>query len=224
MNNPGKESLRSKYRWRLAQAAEIWWWRFYLRRRDKESYLSAKRGYWRRVLQEARLFPAPGETVLDAGCGPAGIFIILDKQRVHAIDPLLDEYRRRLPHFSTADYPWTTFYPSTLENFAPPRKYSLVFCLNVINHVAELDTALDRLLECLAPGGTLLLSVDAHRFSLLKGLFRLIPGDILHPHQHALSDYRQFIEAGGGRLSKVVKLKPGRIFDYYLMRVERLKG
>ena len=69
MNNPGKEALRSNYRWRLAQAAEIRWWRRYLRRRDKAKYLEAKRRYWRRVLREAGhavalydpLFhPAPG--------------------------------------------------------------------------------------------------------------------------------------------------------------------
>jgi len=221
MNNSGHEAMRSHYRWRLAQAAEIRWWRLYLRRRDKASYLSAKRRYWKTVLERAGFFPAAGETVLDAGCGPAGIFLILQEQCVDAVDPLIAQYERRLPHFSAADYPWVTFYPTPIETFRPRGAYQTIFCLNAINHVADLEAALDRLLKCLAPGGRLLLSVDAHRFDLLKVLFRALPGDILHPHQHALADYRRFIELRGCRMAKVVKLKSGRIFDYYLMHIEK---
>jgi 2-polyprenyl-6-hydroxyphenyl methylase/3-demethylubiquinone-9 3-methyltransferase len=216
-----EKEKRMRIRWRIAQAAEIRWWQFYLHRRDPAAYLNAKRAYWRRVLRAAGVSVPGGAAVLDAGCGPAGIFLVLDHCRVDAVDPLLEQYEARLPHFSRSAFPWVRFHTGLLEQFDAPAAYDYVFCLNALNHVADLELAADRLLRALRPGGTLVLSVDAHRHALLKPLFRALPGDILHPHQHGLADYRSLLESRSCCIRRTVRLKRGRIFDYWLLVGER---
>ena len=205
----------------MAQAAEIRWWRLYLRSRVKEDYLTRKRHYWARVLDAAGVRIEPGMEVLDAGCGPAGIFIHLESCRVTALDPLLDAYQAGLPHFHPADYPWARFVNRQLEAYEPESPFGLVCCLNAINHVADLPRCLDVLTRSLRPEGKMLLGVDVHRYGLLKTLFRILPGDILHPQQHDLQDYRAMLEARGLQVERCVRLKKGRIFHYQVLVASR---
>jgi 2-polyprenyl-6-hydroxyphenyl methylase/3-demethylubiquinone-9 3-methyltransferase len=205
------------WKWKVAQAAEIRWWRSYLSEQSPAQYLRDKKAYWWRVVREAEIRLEPGLRVLDAGCGPAGIFTILEEQRVDALDPLLDQYARQLAHFRPEDYPAVNFMTGPLEEFDPRYTYDLVFCLNAINHVADIGRALDRLIHCLSEDGILWLSIDAHRFRSLEYLFRSIPADILHPHQYTLEGYEQLLRGRGLRIFKRIRLKPGRIFDYYLL-------
>ncbi|MEO6151222.1 MAG: hypothetical protein ABIP28_13720, partial [Mucilaginibacter sp.] len=95
-------------RWRVAQLFEARWWKKYLAHKDVTTYLKWKRGYWQNVLERIgkNLNMQPGQHILDAGCGPAGIFIILDEYKVTAVDPLLDTYSATLPHFKPGMYPY----------------------------------------------------------------------------------------------------------------------
>ncbi|MCO6487447.1 MAG: class I SAM-dependent methyltransferase [Phaeodactylibacter sp.] len=204
-------------RWKAAQAAEIRWWRAYLRNKKPEAYLEQKAAYWRRVLEAAQYEPAAGTRVLDAGCGPAGIFIILEAQEVHAVDPLLGAYQADLPHFDPSRYPYVRFFAEPLESFDPPEPYDTIFCLNAINHVADLEKSLDVLAGALKPGGRLLLSVDVHKHGALKKLFRWVPGDVLHPQQYSLGDYQRMLRERGLEVERAVRLKEGRVFDFFLM-------
>lgn len=214
----------TNWRWRIAQFFEIRWWRRYLSNKEKTAYLDWKRAYWQRFLALAGIEPPPAEAqVLDAGCGPAGIFIVLTTQKVVALDPLLPRYERDLPHFSPADYPNVRFVAQPLENYFPESgaPFDLVFCLNAINHVADLQTAFDRLAALTKPGGTLALSVDAHNFGWLKHIFRLAPGDILHPHQLDLAEYQAALTARGFRVERTVLVKKELIFSYFLLVAQR---
>lgn len=211
-------------RWRVAQYFELLWWRTYLQNRAPHDYLAQKKQYWRRVLDTAGIVVPPGARVLDAGCGPAGIFTLLDRQHVDAVDPLLAAYERDLPHFQRADYKaYTRFFAEPLETFSANVTYDYVFCLNAINHVDRLGACLDRLVALTRPGGTLVVSVDAHRQLLLRKLFGAIPGDVLHPHQYTLDEYIAMLRARGVQLASPLLLKPGRIFDYYLLKGIRCK-
>ena len=204
-------------RWHIAQFFEIRWWQRYLKHRDKSAYLNWKRGYWRDFLQKSGLQVPPGARVLDAGCGPAGIFMILEEQLVDALDPLLGHYEKSLPHFRRSDYPQVRFFEAPLESFFPDDHYDFVFCLNAINHVADLPCCLDRLAALTRPGGLLALSVDAHNHALLKHLFRLAPADILHPHQHDLSEYREMLGNRGFQVTDAILIKEEAIFNYHLL-------
>lgn len=221
---PAANRPNSNVRWRIAQFFELRWWKRYLANKDKQAYLDWKRAYWQRFLGLSGIEIAPNARVLDAGCGPAGIFTILQAREVHALDPLLDHYEAELPHFHRADYPQVRFFNQPLENFTPAGEgYDVVFCLNAINHVADLEAAFDRLVALTRPGGTLAVSVDAHNYWLLKRIFRLVPGDILHPHQFDLMEYESMLTRRGLRVERTVLVKKELIFNYFLLVATRAK-
>lgn len=200
-------------RWRLAQAAERRWWKQYLANKSINTYLQQKKHYWHQVLYAFTIEVPPGVKVLDAGCGPAGIFLALDQQQVTAVDPLLTAYDKFV-HFDRSAYPWVDFQQSALEQWTIGEPFAWAFCLNAINHVADLELALHRLTLSVRPGGQLLLTVDVHRSSWLKAIFRAIPGDVLHPHQHGQEDYLHRLRLLGWDIQQVKTLKTGKIFDY----------
>ena len=137
------------------------------------------------------------------------------------MDPLIEAYAEQLQHFTPADYPWVAFRRGTLEELPERAAFSWIFCMNAINHVADLKRSLQNLARALQPGGQILLGVDVHRSATLKHLFRWLPGDILHPQQHSLSDYRAMLPSCGLRIRREARFKAGRIFDYYLLLAER---
>lgn len=201
-------------RWRIAQWLERRWWRRYLRNRPPQAYLKDKQAYWERVFTTLDWQPRPGARVLDAGCGPAGVFIALSDSEVTAVDPLIVAYERDLPHFDPAAYPWTVFRPGRIESGFPEGPFAEIYCLNAINHVADWSAALDALTAAAQPGTRLLLASDVHRYAGLKTLFRYLPGDALHPQQHQAADYRAALAERGWRLEREVVLKRSGVFDY----------
>ena len=206
-----------RLRWKIAQAAEIRWWQKYLKGKPKADYLDWKRKYWNDLLQKLDIRLTAGETNLDAGCGPAGVFIVLNQNKVDALDPLLDQYESKLAHFHKGDYPWTRFFHQPLEDFSPTEPYDKVFCFNAINHVADLDLCFDKLVESTSNGGQLIVSIDAHNISFFKHLFRIAPGDILHPHQFDLEEYKAMLEKRGCVIEQELKAGEGFFFDYYVL-------
>ncbi len=210
-----------KLRWKIAQAAEIRWWQNYLKKKDKSDYLTWKKKYWRQFLADCAIRVAPAASCLDIGCGPAGIFTVLDQQAVRAIDPLLEDYTQKLKHFEPKDYPNVCFESKALEQVDSSELYDYVFCLNAINHVSDLQTCFDNLFALTKKGGRLVVSIDAHNHSFLKHIFRAIPGDILHPHQYDLKEYQEMITSRGGRIVKTIHKDKAFFFDYYVFVVER---
>lgn len=205
-----------KLRWKIAQYFEAWWWRRYLRSKPTEEYLRWKRDYWKEFLNRANLGIRHGAAVLDAGCGPAGIFLMFPDQEVVAVDPLLGKYRPLFPHFQNGSLPNVRFQEKPLEQFAADREFDLIFCLNVINHVADPDVCLQNFSKAIKKNGRLALTVDAHNFRLFKFLFRLIPGDILHPHQLDRAEYLEKLERHGFYVATTLRLGRSFFFDYYL--------
>ncbi len=204
-------------RWKIAQAAEIRWWQNYLKKRPKADYLIWKRKYWKTLLSRLNLTILRGEKVLDAGCGPAGIFMVLEEFQTDAMDPLLDDYEKKLDHFSKSQYPNVRFFNEPLETFSPNERYKKVFCLNAINHVADLDLCFDKLVDFTADGGTMIVSIDAHNFTFFKKIFRVLPGDILHPHQFNLEEYQRMIIDRGCKLEQSILYREDFFFNYYIL-------
>jgi 2-polyprenyl-6-hydroxyphenyl methylase/3-demethylubiquinone-9 3-methyltransferase len=210
----------SNLRWKIAQWAEIRWWKRYLSEKTPEVYLAQKAAYWQRVMKELGVVVPPGSTVLDAGCGPAGIFMVLDGAAVTAVDPLLERYQA-LPHFQPARYAGVAFRQMALEGLEEEGVYDYIFCLNVINHVANMQLALLRLWHALKPDGTCWLSVDAHRYPVLQPVFAAIPGDVLHPHQYTLAQYEAQVKGAGFSILRKQLLKPGGLFDYWIFELKK---
>lgn len=210
-------TVMTKLRWGIAQYVEIRWWQNYLKKKSPEKYLEWKTNYWRDFLERAGVELTSGEQALDAGCGPAGVFTVLNGLKVDAIDPLLDLYEKKLDHFKKAKYPNVSFTCVSLEDFKPETSYDIIFCLNAINHVDDLGESFDKLVSCLKPGGQLIVSIDAHNFQSYKRLFRLIPFDILHPHQYDLAEYRDMLVSRGLSILNEVRFEEHYFFNYYAM-------
>ena len=87
---------RKIIQWKIAQSAELKWWKQYLRGKSITDYKTDKIQYWNTLLTgiQQHLPQLVNQRVLDAGCGPSGIFMALDKSKIHAIDPLLESNPR----------------------------------------------------------------------------------------------------------------------------------
>ena len=203
-------------RWNIAQAAEIRWWKSYLKDKPVEEYLDWKTEYWRKLLLELNLKLTDPKSILDAGCGPAGIFTILNDHIVTAIDPLLNKYQD-LAHFDPSMYPWTRFQQQSLEELDVEHVYDVVFCLNAINHVSDISTSMNNLVRAIKPGGVLILSIDSHNYRFWKTVFRTLPGDILHPHQYDLKEYQEMVQTRGLEITASVSLKKEYLFTYHVI-------
>lgn len=207
----------SNLRWKIAQWAERRWWRRYLKNKSVEDYLLWKKEYWQDFLKKIQLNEKEigSQTIIDLGCGPAGIFVLFKSST--AVDPLLDKYNEDLAHFSKKKYPDNTFITSTIEDFNPEQKYDTVFCINAINHVHDIQQGLSKLNDCAHENSTLVISIDAHNHNFLKRIFQLLPGDILHPHQYNLEEYKKKIEDSGWTISKTIEMDTAFIFNYYVL-------
>jgi SAM-dependent methyltransferase len=213
-------SVTNHRKWHIAQWAEIRWWKRYLRRKPPEAYLAWKTAYWKSFIQRLEIPLEPGIRALDAGCGPAGIYMSLEGCRVEALDPLLPAYAD-LEHFQPERYPWVSFFPEGLEDFHRENTYDLIFCLNAINHMADVPMALRRLCLALKKGGHAYISVDAHRSRELRWLFRRIPADVLHPFQEDLGGYRSLLEKAGFSVVNATLYEKGHIFDYWVFHLQK---
>ncbi len=205
-------------KWKLAQKLEYIWWSNYLNKKAKGPYLQWKSLYWKDLLLTiSQDVPLPSnQAILDAGCGPAGIFMVLDGNRVEAIDPLLDQYRN-LEHFQPKAYSWTTFYSAPIESLDAEEKYDIIFCINAINHVNDIELCCKNLVRALKPDGKLILSTDAHRHKWLKKLFQILPGDLLHPVQKDIIEYEHLLTRQDLAIQKRVLYKSENIFNYYIL-------
>jgi 2-polyprenyl-6-hydroxyphenyl methylase/3-demethylubiquinone-9 3-methyltransferase len=212
------------WRWNIAQSAERKWWQRYLKNKNVNEYLSWKKKYWQDFLTQCQPYfnlLSADASILDAGCGPSGIFIQFPQHAVTAFDPLLDAYEKDLPHFKKDNYPNVSFITSSIEKFSANKKYDYIFCLNAINHVQDIQKGYDKLIEYLRPNGILIVSIDAHNYSFFKFLFKLLPGDILHPHQYNVTEYNQFITNRGLQILATKKLKHEFFFDYYVQIAQK---
>ncbi len=212
-----------RLRWRLAQFFEIIWWRSYMRGKDNADYLLKKKQYWQQQLDDcADVFQIhDSDTVLDMGCGPAGIFINLPNNTITAVDPLLDKYENDLSVFTPANYPNVRFIKSTIEAYQPEQQFDYVFCMNAINHVSDIAKGFEVLAAACAAKGKMIVSIDAHKNSFLKAIFRIGPGDVLHPHQYSMEEYIAFLKRVGFKVVKTINLEPGYVFDLCLLVAER---
>lgn len=204
------------FRWNIAQYFEKRWWRRYLSNKKPNDYIAWKKGYWVEFLRKLNLEIPEGQSVLDIGTGPAGIQMVLSKYHVHAIDPLFNDYLL-LEHFKPEMYPWTHFEASGIESFNAPFLFQNIFCLNVINHVHDIQLAHEKIYDSLQDNGMLVLSIDCHRYRLFNWLLKLIPLDILHPHQYSLRGYETLLGNAGLKIEKRVIIKKGWIFDYWVL-------
>ena len=207
-------------KWKLAQFFELLWWRKYFLFKTKDSYYTWKKNYWQSLVSSLKTINITDKnTIADLGCGPAGIFILFDKNEVIAVDPLLEKYKKNLSFFDPSTYPNVNFFDATIEDFVCKEKFDFVFCMNAINHVANIQKAFQKI--CDLSSDKLIVSIDAHNHNFLKTIFRLIPGDILHPHQYNLEEYKTFLSERNFKIIETNCIKKDFIFNHYILVAQK---
>ncbi len=204
-------------KWKAAQYFESRWWRWYLRKKDPLAYHQWKLNYWHNFLNTiaGRVSLQSSGHYLDLGCGPAGIFMLLPGN-IAAVDPLIDKYKKDFPFcFQHLDGK-VTFHAVKAEDFESKLSFDAVFCINVINHVDDIENVMRKLRDLCKTGGTLVISVDEHRWQLLHRIFRWLPLDILHPHQLSRKEFEKMLISSGFTVNFDTILKTERIFRYRL--------
>jgi len=217
-------------RWNIAQSFERLWWQNYLSGTDKHRYLSWKKNYWEDVLQQvfewtghehAADFKNRSLQVLDAGCGPSGIFLNLPQHQVDALDPLMHQYLQEHQLIERQDYPNVGFMRGKLEDFSRKAAYDYVFCMNCINHVNDIGMCLENMFAALKDKGFLVITVDAHKYSIVNRVLSAIPADVLHPYQLSVDDYTHLLEDKFKTSAAKKLIKAGLLFDHYLIMVQK---
>lgn len=217
---------RPNLKWKIAQTLEYKWWKRYLQKKPADEYLDWKRVYWNNVLNRISPYvPLTGnQQIMDAGCGPAGIFIVLDAHHVTAVDPLLHKYST-FNHFNENNYPWVHFLNQPLETFQQKEVFDSIFCMNAINHVNDIELCYNNLEAALKPGGVIVITTDCHRNNILKKIFQMLPGDMLHPVQLNIKEYNAFLTKRGLEIISVIHFNRTLIFDYYItIAVKKERG
>lgn len=215
--------LWRQWRWQLAQSLEQRWWTRYTGKKRPEEYLTWKRSYWQNYIQHlpaSLQYKLQAETlrILDVGCGPAGIFIVLQNHCVDCVDPLLPRYIH-LEIFDPGWYPHATFHARRAEEWQPPAPYDIIFCTNALDHMKDWKIALQRMASWLKAGGFLVLSVDISS-NPVGTLLKLLPFDLLHPHKithtHLITTARRnslYLLSW-----QVLRRRPHAIYTLYVMR------
>ena len=202
-------------KWNFAQSLEKRWWQKYLQDKDPIQYLNWKKAYWKDLFGRAGIdISRLGAPVLDIGCGPAGVFMILDPFEVVAVDPLLEFYQAELPIFTPEAYPWVHFVAKDFESWDMSRSFQTITCFNAINHFHDPDLTLKRIAHFAQKGATILISIDTHKHSVFKFLFRCLPIDALHPHQWDNADCLNKFKTAGLRVVNQHRLKGNFLFHY----------
>jgi 2-polyprenyl-3-methyl-5-hydroxy-6-metoxy-1,4-benzoquinol methylase len=89
--------------------------------------------------------------------------------------------------------------------------------MNALNHVADIETSLKTLVDHLSPSGQLIASVDCHNYWAMQQLFRILPGDILHPQQYKLDDYLKMFKKHALKVTTTRCVHKGYLFSHYLI-------
>jgi SAM-dependent methyltransferase len=100
----------------------------------------------------------PTGTLLDVGCA-FGRF--LQVAAAHYACEGLDTSRYALAR-ARQEVPAVTLYHSAIQDFATDRRYDVITCFDVLEHVPLIDRALARLRALLAPDGVLIAAVPVY--------------------------------------------------------------
>jgi ubiquinone/menaquinone biosynthesis C-methylase UbiE len=175
------------------------------------------------------LAAAPGETVLDIGCGNARdiIPILRAGARIVGVDlseGMIHEAGRDLEAAGYRDVELEVGDATQLKYAAA--SFDKVLCSEVIEHIPDADAAITEISRVLKPGGTLVISTPNRRswYGWDRFLFtRLLRRPWNHPFDNwrTMGELRVLLERHGFeiRIAKTVCYLPGFLLTYRLPRV-----
>lgn len=123
------------------------------------------------------------KTVIEVGCGPAGIVPHLPTPvTAFGVDPLMDEYKK-LWDLSEDN---VKYLASDIENLTTNIKADVVICWNVLDHVSHIEKTNQKLYDLLKSNGELWLLVNLED----KSLWGKITGKIIKSNPDKAHPFR----------------------------------
>ena len=99
------------------------------------------------------------KTLLDVGSGPEGLLHKLKAKEKYALDPLMDEYGKMGYGISDNDViPISGSAEEELSDYI--NKFDIIFCLNALDHMCDIEEAIRNIRSALVDNGFLVLMTD----------------------------------------------------------------
>ncbi len=195
---------RGSRSWQVAQAAELDCWVQNKQKISSSHYLESKKQMWQNILASLspRLSPADlkNKSVLEFGCGPAGMFTLIDKNPSYTcLDPLMNKYLRYFDFIHSSN---VKFVGKKLEDFNADSKFDIILGFNALDHVDSIKQALNKLYHLAGLKTLLVISVHTHASSLWQKILSFAYPILDRPHKHQYTDrqYQTMFESQGFRL------------------------
>lgn len=118
------------------------------------------------------------KVVIEIGCGPAGVIPYLNNAMAIGVDPLIDEYKRMWDLSSDK----VKYICSEIETFETDIQADVVICWNVLDHVSDIEIAINKIFDILRPDGELWFMINLEDTS---GFWKIVKGktNSAHPHR-----------------------------------------
>ncbi len=143
-------------RWQEAQASERSYWE---NTSWQQTPAEQRRSEWSRHLGslDLTLDEFAGQSILDIGCGPAGVVNFVTADRRVGVDPLASTYSQ-----------WNGFFGDPVELVDSQAEsmpfgddsFDTLFCINCIDHTQQPGAILGECARVLKPGGLFVFHVD----------------------------------------------------------------
>jgi SAM-dependent methyltransferase len=179
-------------RWRIAQEAE---------KRYRQKY-----GYSRQILEQSKrnwealldLLPEgcvvdhQSKRILEVGGAGTSVFLAVKGRMNVAVDPLYEFLFELYPVLGDVDeYRDVVFVSRPIEDLEINEEFDLIFAVNTLDHMGNLDKVSRRIDSLLACGGYFIILVDCHFDSLVRSLNRRFDADLAHPHHFIMEDIEE---------------------------------
>lgn len=227
---PNKRLSRvSRERWLVAQEQE---------KRAIESmeyikeWLRVRRLTWPRLVDSLKgEISLDGKTrILEIGGGATSIFLAIRNGERYVVDPALEHLFQLHPFIKKVEeYKGVNFIAQPVEELAFDKRFDLIFIINVLDHLGELNPVVDKIDELLAPSGNLVVAVDCYADPVVRKIMTFFDVDLPHPHHFVAEDIIKLFP--GYRLInqdnmiwKVFNEPPfrGQSYEIPIYRVDRL--
>ena len=158
---------------------------------DMREWVEVRRDTWTRLmdyLTREGLINSPKRT-MDIGGKGTTIFLALRDGERYAVDPVYRDLFQVHPFLrELKEYQGVNFLAAAVEDTTIDQPFDTIFCINALDHVAEVDAIIAKMEELLAPSGTLVLVVDCYADRAVRNLIRWFDVDLPHPHHFLAED------------------------------------
>lgn len=177
----------SRARWLAAQEQE----QKALERADVRELIRIRRHTWAILLDSLKdvIEVESSKRILEVGGGPTSIFLALRAGEKYVVDPLSEQLFRLHPFVrEVEEYKDVNFIARPISEATFDRPFDLIFMINVLDHVDELNSVAKKIDELLTPSGKLIVTVSCYSDPMVKNLVNFFDVDLPHPHHFIAED------------------------------------